>query len=112
MAEMVWRPFEQERFNIDRRVLETRAGISISEDFSVDFVEPDIYFSPQEKREEWKFRWENGLATKKDWFKSTFGEDFPDEEIERIISEASESSSAETEPTNPLLQRLSAPVSG
>ncbi len=112
MAEMVWRPFEQQRFEVDKRVLENRAGISITDEFSVDYVEPDIYYSPQEKREEWKFRWENGLATKKDWFKSTFGEDFPDDEIEKIMAEAKVESGEVEEPENPLLSQLASPVSG
>ena len=59
------------------------------------------------------FKWENGLATKKDWFKETYGNDYPDEKIEEKMQEAAEEAGGgEPEETNPLLQELAAPVGG
>jgi len=111
--EMVWRPFEHDRYEVDRRVLEVKANIKLPDDFSVDFIEPDIYLSPTERREEWAFKWENGLATKKDWFKETYGADYPDDKIEAKMAEASqEAAGPQNEETNPLLAQLAAPVSG
>ena len=111
--EMVWRPFEQDRFQTDKRVLEVKAGITLGDEFSVDFVDTDIYMSPQERREDWEFKWENGLATKKDWFKETYGNDYPDKKINEKMEEATqEASGGAEEETNPLLQELAAPVGG
>jgi hypothetical protein len=111
--EMVWRPFEHDRYEIDRRVLEVKAGISLAEDISIDFIEPDIYMSPTERREDWLFKWDNGLATKKDWFKETYGNDYPDEKIEAKMEEAANDAAGPVaEEENPLLAQLAAPVGG
>lgn len=112
--EMVWRPFEQDRFQTDKRVLEVKAGITIGDEFSVDFVDTDVYMSPQERREDWQFKWENGLATKKDWFKETYGNDYPDEKINEKMEEASQEAAGGQQEVeeNPLLQELAAPIGG
>ena len=111
--EMVWRPFEHDRYEVDRRVLEVKAGITLGDSMSVDFIEPDIYLSPTESREEWQFKWDNGLATKKDWFKQTYGNDYPDEKIEAKMEEAAnEAAEPVAEEENPLLAQLAAPVNG
>ena len=113
-TEMIWRPFEHDRFEVDRRVLEVKAGITLPDTFSVDFMESDVYMSPTERREEWMFRWDNGLATKREWFKATYGNDYPDDKIDaKMTAAAEETASNEPAPeTNPLLAQLAAPVGG
>lgn len=83
-----FRKFEKQRFKLDKTILETN-NININDEYSVDFSEPHIPASPQQEREEWLWKWDNGLASKKDWFKH-YNPDFTDEQIDEVMAEVEE----------------------
>ena len=103
-----WRKFEKQRFVLDRIILETN-GINISDEHSVNFSEPHIPLSPQQEREEWEWKWSNGLATKKDWFRH-YNPDFSEEEIDERIGEAKTESQPPPEEQQGLLGALARQV--
>ena len=103
-----WRKFEKQRFELDRVILETN-GINISDEHSVNFSEPHIPLSPQQEREEWEWKWSNGLATKKDWFRH-YNPDFSEEEIDERIGEAKTESQPPPEEQQGLLGALARQV--
>ena len=103
-----WRKFEKQRFALDRIILETN-GINISDEHSVNFSEPHIPLSPQQEREEWEWKWSNGLATKKDWFRH-YNPDFSEEEIDERIGEAKTESQPPPEEQQGLLGALARQV--
>ena len=63
--------------------------------------------SPQQEREEWEWKWANGLATKKDWFRH-YNPDMDDAEIDQELNEIkTETTPIEPEsPTQTLVERL------
>ena len=103
-----WRKFEKQRFELDKVILETN-GISISDEYSINFSEPHIPLSPQQEREEWEWKWANGLATKKDWFRH-FNPDMDESEIEERIGEAKTESQPPPEEQQGLLGALARQV--
>lgn len=60
--EEVWRPFEKDRFEIDRTILAAH-GHQISEDYHVDFAEVEIPLTPDEIEKETRFNLEMGFTT-------------------------------------------------
>jgi hypothetical protein len=84
-AEQIWRPVEKEIFNKGRIILSAH-GVQIPEGNGVDFSEPRIPLSPAEERNEWEWKWNNGLATKKDWFRE-FNPDATNEELSDMVTE-------------------------
>ena len=98
-----FRKFEKQRFQLDKTILETN-NININDEYSVDFSEPHIPASPQQEREEWLWKWDNGLASKKDWFKH-YNPDFTDEEIDEVMAEVEEQTQPQ-QPEQPQAQTL------
>ena len=99
-----YRKFEKQRFKLDKTILETN-NININDEYSVDFSEPHIPASPQQEREEWLWKWDNGLASKKDWFKH-YNPDFTDEEIDEVMAEVEEPQQPEQPQAQTLVERL------
>ena len=99
-----FRKFEKQRFKLDKTILETN-NININDEYSVDFSEPHIPASPQQEREEWLWKWDNGLASKKDWFKH-YNPDFTDEEIDEVMAEVEEPQQPEQPQAQTLVERL------
>ena len=99
-----FRKFEKQRFQLDKTILETN-NININDEYSVDFSEPHIPASPQQEREEWLWKWDNGLASKKDWFKH-YNPDFTDEQIDEVMAEVEEPQQPEQPQAQTLVERL------
>ena len=99
-----YRKFEKQRFKLDKTILETN-NININDEYSVDFSEPHIPASPQQEREEWLWKWDNGLASKKDWFKH-YNPDFTDEQIDEVMAEVEEPQQPEQPQAQTLVERL------
>ena len=99
-----FRKFEKQRFKLDKTILETN-NININDEYSVDFSEPHIPASPQQEREEWLWKWDNGLASKKDWFKH-YNPDFTDEQIDEVMAEVEEPQQPEQPQAQTLVERL------
>ena len=90
-----WRPFEDARFELDRVLLES-VGITIAEDYSVDFTEPHIPDSPAEKREQWTWELQQGLTNKKRVLQE-MNPDMSDEEIDERLADVEASQPAPVE---------------
>ncbi|HAB27052.1 MAG TPA: hypothetical protein DCE27_04290 [Xanthomarina gelatinilytica] len=97
-----FRKFEVERFRLDKKILEA-FNINVSDEYNIDFSEPHIPLSPAQEREEWMWKWDNGLATKKDWFRH-YNPDFTDDQIDDMINEIQEEQPEENA-TN-IIQRI------
>ena len=99
-----YRKFEKQRSKLEKTILETN-NININDEYSVDFSEPHIPASPQQEREEWLWKWDNGLASKKDWFKH-YNPDFTDEQIDEVMAEVEEPQQPEQPQAQTLVERL------
>jgi hypothetical protein len=102
-----WRKFENQRFELDRAILETN-GVNVTDEYNCNFSEPHIPLSPQQEREEWEWKWSNGLATKKDWFRH-YNPDMDDSEIDERLGEAQAETTAQAQvaqPAQSLVERL------
>lgn len=75
-----WRNVERDLHEVCRAVAAAHSLGDLGELLSVDFVEPNVPLSDMEKRERWKFEYENGLATKADYFRLT-NPDISDEQV-------------------------------
>ena len=83
-AQMIWRPVENERFAIDRAIIEYETNTSLDEEYSVDFSEPRFPQSARDEREQWDWEWSNNLSSKKDWYRK-YNPDASEEQIDDII---------------------------
>ena len=99
-----FRKFEKQRFKLDKTILETN-NININDEYSVDFSEPHIPASPQQEREEWLWKWDNGLASKKDWFRH-YNPDFSEEQIDQAMEEVQQDAQPEQPQAQTLVERL------
>ena len=99
-----FRKFEKKRFQLDKTILETN-NININDEYSVDFSEPHIPASPQQEREEWLWKWDNGLASKKDWFRH-YNPDFSEEQIDQAMEEVQQDAQPEQPQAQTLVERL------
>ena len=99
-----YRKFEKQRFKLDKTILETN-NININDEYSVDFSEPHIPASPQQEREEWLWKWDNGLASKKDWFRH-YNPDFSEEQIDQAMEEVQQDAQPEQPQAQTLVERL------
>ena len=84
-AEHIWRPVENQRFEIERAILESN-GVAISEDYSVDFTEPRFPLSASEERDQWDWEFGHGFKTKKDYMRHT-NPDATEEQIDELLGE-------------------------
>ena len=107
-AEHIWRPVENERFEIERAILEAN-GVTLSEEYSVDFSEPRFPLSASEERLQWDWEFDHGFKTKKDYIRHT-NPDASEEQIEEILSQISEQRKVEKEEEAPEQQEQQAPL--
>jgi hypothetical protein len=96
-AQMIWRPFEKDRFEIDRAIIEYEANTNIDDEYSIDFSEPRFPLSANEERLQWDWEWANGLSAKEDWFKA-HNPDATQDQIEDMVEEAGGKAVEEEEP--------------
>ena len=82
-AQMIWRPVEKQRFEVDRAIIEYETGSGMGEDYSVDFTEPRFPLTAQEERNQWDWEWQHGLSSKKDWFRK-YNPDADDDMLEEM----------------------------
>ena len=100
--EDTWRAWEHKRFDIDKRIIEVQTGQRLSDDYIVDFVEPQV-LSPSEEREMFTWLFQNKLATRRSYLMLKNPDMLP-EEAEALLSEVDESESQPEQ--NRLLNRL------
>jgi len=100
--EDTWRAWEHRRFEIDKRIIEVQTGQKLSDEYLVDFEEPQI-LSPSEEREMFTWLFQNKLATRKSYLMLKNPDMLP-EDAEALLSEVDDS---EAQPEqNRLLNRL------
>jgi hypothetical protein len=102
--EDTWRPWEQKRYKIDREILRVEAGIDVGEDYSVDFLEPNYALTPDTEIALWTWRFEQGLASKQDYFDYMNPDASPEQRAE--FEAQQEQPEEEDQPVNRLLNRL------
>ena len=85
----IWRPFEKKRFVIDRQIASTH-GVNISDEYEIDFKEPEQAMNKQEEREHYDWMLAKGFMTKKQVMKEINPDKFTDEEIDVILAEVAE----------------------
>ena len=95
-AQMIWRPFERQRFEVDKAIIEYETNTSLGEEYAVDFSEPRFSLTANEERLQWEWEWNHGLSSKKDWFRKN-NPDAIDEQIDDIVERVAE----EGVPTTP-----------
>jgi hypothetical protein len=102
--EDTWRPWEQKRYKIDREILRVEAGVDVGEDYSVDFLEPNYALTPDTEIALWTWRFEQGLASKQDYF--DYMNPDASEEQRAEFQAQQEQTNQEEQPVNRLLNRL------
>tara|TARA_R100001594_G_scaffold16721_3_gene34402 strand:- start:8589 stop:9950 length:1362 start_codon:yes stop_codon:yes gene_type:complete len=103
--EDTWRPWEQKRYKIDREILRVEAGIDVGEEYSVDYLEPNYALTPDTEIALWTWRFEQGLATKQDYF-DYMNPDASQEQRAEFENRIQEEPQEEDQPVNRLLSRL------
>ena len=101
-TEDIWRPWEQRRFAVDKRIIEVQTGQVLNDEYFVDFEEPQI-MSPGEEREMYTWLFQNNLATREQYLLWKNPDLLPDEAA-KMLSEIDESQ--EQPEQNRLLNRL------
>jgi hypothetical protein len=101
--EDTWRPWEKKRYAIDRAILEVEAGLRLPEEYSVDFLEPNYALTPDTEIALWTWRFDQGLASKQDYFDYMNPDASPEQRAE---FEAQQTQEEEKTPQNRLLARL------
>lgn len=102
--EDTWRPWEQHRYKIDREILRVEAGIDVGEEYSVDFLEPNYALTPDTEIALWTWRFEQGLASKIDYWDYMNPDGSKDQREEFIAQQ--EQVEQQDQPVNRLLDRL------
>ena len=102
--EDTWRPWENRRYAVDRAIIKTETGADVGPDYSVDFLEPNYALTPDTEISLWTWRFEQGLATKQDYF-DYLNPDASPIQREEFRVQQEEVTQAE-EPQNRLLARL------
>ena len=102
--EDTWRPWENRRYAVDREIIKTETGADVGPDYSVDFLEPNYALTPDTEISLWTWRFEQGLATKQDYF-DYLNPDASPIQREEFRAQQEEITQAE-EPQNRLLARL------
>ena len=85
-AQMIWRPVEDDRYKIDRAIIDYEANVTLDEEYSVDFTEPRFPESANDARLQWEWEWNNNLSSKRDWYRKN-NPDATEEQIDDIIEQ-------------------------
>ena len=103
--EDTWRPWEKKMYYVDRAILEVEAGVNLPEEYSVDFLEPNYALTPDTEISLWTWRFEQGLATKQDYF-DYMNPDASPEQRSEFNQQQQQAEAEEQTPQNRLLARL------
>ncbi len=80
-----FREWENQRYNIDKIILEKYNILNLSEDYSIDFAEISFPMAPQEERAWLDWKLENNVMSQKELL-LYFNPDMSDEELEMKMS--------------------------
>ena len=101
----MFQDFEEERYAIDRRLIEVHTGRVLDESFAVDFSESDYPEEWNVEKDKLQFMMDNGLMDKKELYRH-FNKDITDEELEMRLQELEPEVEEEPTPQSPLLEAL------
>lgn len=105
--EDTWRPWENKRYKVDRAILKVEANLNLPEQYSVDYLEPNYALTPDTEIALWTWRFEQGLASKQDYFDYMNSDATPEQRAEfQAQQEQQEATQQEQAPQNRLLARL------
>jgi hypothetical protein len=105
-----WLHFERELHKVCIAVGKAHGLPNIGELRSVNFVEPNVPLSDQEKRDRFDYELTHGLATRRDYFR-LFNPDMADEQIDKILADVDAEKAAGQPAAAPsLADLLNAPV--
>ena len=96
--EDTWRPFEFNRFDLDRTILATH-GVNIAEDYHVDYIEPETVHEPAEWRNQMDWELANGLTTKRRILHE-MNPDMSEDEVNELLGEVAEEQPEAPQTTN------------
>lgn len=99
--EDTWRPWEKQRFEVDKRIIEVKTGKSVPDDYAVDYTEQSYPMSPRDEMMYYDWLWKNGLDTKANFLMAK-DPDLTHEAAEEKIRQAEE----EMSQGNALVTRL------
>jgi len=102
-TEDTWRPWERRRFQVDKRIIETRSNVNVGDDYTVDFAEPTYPLSPRDEMSYYEWLWNNGLDSKVNYLMMK-DPDLSEEEATNRLKAAEQEGQAEE--GNALLKRL------
>ena len=101
----MFQDFEEERYMIDRRLIEVHTGKVLDESFAVDFSESDYPEEWNVQKDRLQFMLDNGLMDKKELYRE-FNPDITDEELEQRLEELEPEVEEPQAPTSPLVSAL------
>ena len=101
----MFQDFEEERYAIDRKLIEVHTGRVLDESFAVDFSESDYPEEWNVEKDKLQFMMDNGLMDKKELYRH-FNKDITDEELEMRLQELEPEVEEEPTPQSPLLSAL------
>ena len=87
--EDTWRKFESDRYEVDRRVLEVDANVTLDEEYYVDFPEMSFPLSDLEQLQLLQTKKDMGIITQRELLK-TLNPDIDDAELEAKLGEIKE----------------------
>ena len=96
---------EKKRYDVDRAILEVETGTRLPNEYSVDFLEPNYALTPDTEIALWTWRFEQGLATKQDYFDYMNPDASPEQRAE-FQTQQQQVEAEEQAPQNRLLARL------
>jgi len=101
----MFQDFEEERYAIDRKLIEVHTGRVLDESFAVDFSESNYPEEWNVEKDKLQFMMDNGLMDKKELYRH-FNKDITDEELEMRLQELEPEVEEEPTPQSPLLAAL------
>ena len=101
----MFQDFEEERYMIDRNIIEVHTGKALDESFAVDFSESDYPEEWSVEKDKLQFMLDNGLMDKKELYRN-FNPDITDEELEQRLEELEPEVEEPQAPTSPLVSAL------
>ena len=102
---LIYREFENQRFNVDRTILETHGVLNLPEDYYVDFGEVEYPMSVDQelKMLEWKLA--NGVMTQRDVLQY-FNPDMNSAELDEKLGEVKEEQQQDAQAEQPVFGGL------
>ncbi len=101
----MFQDFEEERYMIDRNIIEVHTGRVLDESFAVDFSESNYPEEWSVEKDKLQFMLDNGLMDKKELYRN-FNKDITDEELEMRLKELEPEVEEPQAPQSPLVSAL------